>query len=327
MNTLRSPLWPDSRFNLTTPLHLLLVAACALVGIVLYIRGYTYEGSVLVYMVGGIVFGWPYYAARYTGAMTVLVFASIVPATIWLQNKAVEVGLWGYPEGKAYALGWFTQVGSGPWRWSRHLWLGNDMPVMEYLFYPAFCLFQVVLYALYSHLLPDRWFEEAQPRLRKLFPRVFVPITAVWLAIYFVFPNSRATDYAWWMMGCGYAITWAGWLRSPAFRAYTQCPAFWLWFLLMAVGFLPVWEAFHIGINHDWAWNIPNTFPAAYTFRGASLPFHEFFGYFTSATTFQALMFFLIRRFGHDVVRDPSLVPFSRLALQGGSAASSSRVA
>lgn len=310
---LNRPIWPQGRLDRTTPLNLILIATSVVSGIVLYRKGYTYEGSVLVYMLGGILLGWPYYSARYTGWMTALVFSSIVPATIWLQNKAVEVGLWGYPEGKIYWMGWFTKAGQGPGHWSRHLWLGNDMPVMEYLFYPAFCMFQVVLYALYSHLLPDRWFEQAHPRLKRLFPWIFGPITAVWLAIYFIFPNPRATDYAWWMMGFGYVITWAAWWKSPSFRAYSQCPAFWLWFLIMAVGFLPPWEAFHIGINHDWAWNIPNTFPAAYTFRGASLPFHEFFGYFTSATTFQALMFYFIRSLGNLVVKDRALVPFSRL--------------
>lgn len=308
----RRPLWPSSPLDLTRPLHLLVVAACTLAGVLLYRRGYTYEGSVLVYMVGGIVFGWPYYAARYTRWMTALVVSAIVPATIWLQNKAVEVGLWGYLDGKPYWLGWFTKAGDGPFGWSRHLWLGNDMPVMEYLFYPAFCLFQVVLYALYSHVLPDRWFEQEHRRLSRLFPWVFGPVTAAWLAAYVLFPNPRATDYAWWMMGFGFAITWAGWAWSRSFRAYSRSPAFWLWVLLMAVGFLPAWEAFHIGINGDWRWNIENTFPAAYTFRGASLPFHEFFGYATSATTFQALMFFLSRRFGSIVVKDVSLVPFSR---------------
>src|SRR4051812_33911130 len=80
--------------NRTTPLNLLMVAACALAGALLYARGYTYEGSVLVYMIGGIVFAAPYYSARYTWWMTSLVFSAVVPTTIWLQNKAVEVGLW-----------------------------------------------------------------------------------------------------------------------------------------------------------------------------------------------------------------------------------------
>src|SRR2546422_3718320 len=126
---LRRPLWPRSPLSLTTPRDLLVVAACALAGVLLYRRGFTYEGSVLIYMVGGIVFGCPYYAARYTRWMTALIFASIVPTTIWLQNKAVEVGLWGYLPGKPYWLGWFTKIGDGPLHWTRHLWLGNDMPV------------------------------------------------------------------------------------------------------------------------------------------------------------------------------------------------------
>ena len=126
--------------------------------------------------------------------MTSLVFAAVVPTTIWLQNKPVEVGLWGYPAGKAYWLGWITRQGDGPFQWSRHLWLGNDMPVMEYLFYPAFCFWQVTLYA--------------------------------WLAAHFLFPNPRAMDYAYWMMGFGFGITWAAWLWSPGFRAYTASPAF-----------------------------------------------------------------------------------------------------
>jgi hypothetical protein len=295
----------------TTPLNLLLVVACVTVGAVLYWQGYTYEGSVLAYMIGGIVFAWPYYTARYTWWMTSLVFAAVVPTTIWLQNKAVEVGLWGYPATKEYWLGWITRQGDGPWQWSRHLWLGNDMPVMEYAFYPLFCFWQVTLYALYSHRLPDRWFEEKHARLTFAFPLVYGVITAAWLAAFFVFPNPRATDYAYWMMGFGFAITWAAWLRSPSFRVYSTSPAFWLWFFLIAVVFLPIWEAFHIGINRDWAWNIENTFPAIYTFRGAQLPVHELFGYVTTATTFQALMFFYIRALGPVVIKDRRLVPFS----------------
>jgi hypothetical protein len=297
----------------TTPGNLMAFAACVVVGVILYVRGYTYEGSVLAYMVGGMVLAWPYYSARYTYWMTTLVFAAVVPTTIWLQNKAVEVGLWGYPEGKAYLLGFITQTGAGPFGWTRHLWLGNDMPVMEYVFYPAFCFWQVTLYALYSHLLPDRWFEEEHPRLRLAFPVLFGVITAAWLAMYFAFPNPRATDYAYWMMGFGFGITWAAWFGSPSFRVYSTSPAFWLWFFLTAVVVLPIWEAFHIGINRDWEWHIENTFPAAYTFRGASVPVHEFFGYITTATTFQALMFFYIRSLGKVAIKDRTLVPFSRL--------------
>src|SRR5688500_8160361 len=120
------------RLDRTTPGNLAIVATCVLVGGFLYARGYTYEGSVLAYMVGGIVLGWPYYSARYSGWMTSLVLAAVVPASIWLQNKAVEVVLWGYDADKRYLLGWITQEGEGPFRWTRHLWLGNDMPVMEY---------------------------------------------------------------------------------------------------------------------------------------------------------------------------------------------------
>jgi hypothetical protein len=300
----------DPRLGLTTPLNLVVVAACVVTGVFLYGRGYTYEGSVLAYMIGGIVFAWPYYRVRYTGWMTSLVFTAIVPTTIWLQNKAVEVGLWGYHPDKRYLLGWITQRGEGPLHWSRHLWLGNDMPVMEYLFYPAFCLWQVVLYSLYSHLLPDHWFETEHPRLRLVFPWVYGAITAAWLASHFLFPNPNATDYAWWMMGFGFAITWAAWAGSRSFRAYSTSPAFWLWCLLVML-FLPVWEAFHIAINRDWSWHIANTFPALFTFRGESLPFHELFGYVTTATTFQALMFFYIRQLGPVVIKDRSLVPFS----------------
>ena len=304
---------PESALDRTTPLNLLLVGACVLAGGWLYALGYTYEGSVLIYMIGGIVFAWPYYSARYTWWMTSLVFAAVVPTTIWLQNKAVEVGLWGYPAEKAYWLGWITRQGDGPFHWTRHLWLGNDMPVMEYLFYPAFCFWQVTLYAAFSHALPDRWFEERHSRLAPLFSWVYGAITAAWLASNFLFPNPRTTDYAYWMMGFGFGITWAAWLWSPSFRAYTTSPAFWLWGFLMAVCFLPLWEAFHIGINGDWAWNIENTFPALYTFRGASLPFHELFGYVTTATTFQALMFSYIRSLGPVVIKDRSLVPFSEV--------------
>ena len=50
---------PESAVDRTTPLNLLLVSACVAAGALLYARGYTYEGSVLIYMIGGIVLAWP----------------------------------------------------------------------------------------------------------------------------------------------------------------------------------------------------------------------------------------------------------------------------
>ena len=307
--SLRRPRWPDGPLDRTTPLNLILVAACVAVGVLLYARGFTYEGSVLVYMIGTIVLGWPYYSARWTGWMTSLVMAAIVPTTIWLQNKAVEVGLWGYHADKKVLLGWLTQEGDGPFGWTRHLWLGNEMPTMEYAFYPLFCLWQVVMFSLYSHLLPDRWFEEEHKALRRSFPWIFGAITALWLSLRFIFPSPGPTDYAYWMMGCGFGITWAAWVWNKSFRAYTASPAFWIWGAFIML-FLPVWEAFHVGINRDWTWNIENTFPAAFTIRGESVPIHELFGYVTTATTFQALMFLYARALGKVVVKDEKLIPF-----------------
>ena len=74
--SLRRPAWPDGPLDRSTPLNLMRVAACVGGGVLLYLRGFTYEGSVLVYMLGTIVLGWPYYSARYTGWMTALVMAN-----------------------------------------------------------------------------------------------------------------------------------------------------------------------------------------------------------------------------------------------------------
>jgi len=75
---------------------------------------------------------------------------------------------------------------------------------------------------------------------------------------------------------------------------------------------MPVWEFFHSCYNQDWVYNLENTFPAAYSWRGAGVPISEFFGYITTATTFQALMLLFVRQFGRVVIKNYKLVPFSQ---------------
>jgi hypothetical protein len=307
---LRRPLWPRGRLNLTTPLHLLLVAACVAGGGWLYARGYTYEGSALAYMLGGVIFAYPYYAARYTAWMTYLVLGSLVPATIWLQNKGVEVELWHYPAEKP-VLASITRAGEGWGNWTRHLWLGNDMPAMEYVFYPLFGFFHMAGFALFSHWLPDRWFEQPHKTLQHAFLAVMAPVFGLFVWAYFSCRKPGVTDYTYWMTGLiGFATTFVCWAASPNFRAYGRTPAFWIWVGAVGVVFMTAWEFFHVCLNHDWVYDLRHTYPPLYRFNGAGIPFTDWFGYLVTATVFQALMFFFITRLGHLVIRDERLVPF-----------------
>ena len=308
---LNSPCWPQGRLNLTTPLSLLLAAACVAYGGWLYARGFTYEGAAIAYMLGGTFFFHPYYSARYTVWMTWLILMCFVPMSIWLQNKGVETESWHYRPRDGY-LAWITQPGEGWWRWTRHLWLGNDMPAMEYAFYLLFALFQMTSYTFYSHLLPDHYFEQPRPRLKWLFPVVFVLLFAGFVGIYFMYPKPGKTDYLYWLTGVGYVMTGLAYCVSANYRRYAQAPAFWSWVVWMGVIFMPVWEWFHSCLNRDWVCNPENTFPPAYVWHGVGVPISEFFGYITTATTFQALLLLFIRRFGKSVIKDFNLVPFSR---------------
>lgn len=308
---LNTPLWPQGRLNLTTPLNLILAGLSMGIGVWLYRRGYTYEGATLVYMVGGIILAWPYYFARFTWCMTFLVMASFIPISIWAQNKAVEAGSWHYRPADGYLI-WITKPGEGWAHWTRHLWLGNNMPAMEYLFYPLFCLFHVTLFSLYSHLLPDRWFEQKHPKLRLIFPIIFGTALVIFVAIYFIFPNHECTDYLYWLAGVGYGITLVAYVISPNYRDYTQSPAFWIWLVGIGGIFMPCWEFFHCCLNRDWIYDRDRTFPFYLNYRGSGIPLSELLGYLTTATTFQALMLMFIRKFGKVVIRNYSLVPFSR---------------
>ena len=308
---LRQPIRPKGLFPLTTPLHVLLAGACVVVGVLLYAKGYTYEGSALAYMLGGVIFAFPYYSARFTSWMTFLVLGSLVPATIWLQNKCVENALWFYPPDKHYVL-FLTKGGQGWWHWTRHLWLGNDMPAMEYVFYPLFGFFHMTGFALYTHFLPTHRFEQEHRRLRHAFLAFMIPVVAVFIWVHFKFPNPNATDYMYWMTGLiGLTTTFACWFVSRGFRSYTRTPAFWIWVGGVGVVFMTAWEFFHCPINHDWIYNLRNNFPALYVFNGAGLPFANWFGYLTTATVFQALMYFFMTRLGHIVVKNTALVPFA----------------
>ena len=274
-------------------------------------EGYTYEGSAIGYMLGGFFLFLPYYSARFTSWMTWLVLTCFVPISIWLQNKGVETQSWHYRPKEEY-LCWITASGEGWWHWTRHLWLGNDMPAMEYAFYVLFGLFQMTLYSLYSHVLPDHWFEQVQPKLKWVFPVVFSLLFAGFVGIYFLYPKPGKTDYLYWLTGVGYVVTGGAYWVSKNYRRYAQSPAYWIWVVGMGVVFMPVWEFFHCCYNRDWVYEPANTFPPLYTWRGVGVPVSEFFGYITTATTFQALILLFIRRFGKSVIKDFQLVPFSR---------------
>lgn len=257
----------------------------------------------------------PGFVARATRRMTMLILATFVPVSIWAQNKAVESGSWHYRPHGEYLL-WITKDGEGWERWTRHLWLGNDMPAMEYLFYPLFCLFQITLFTLYSHLLPDRWFEQEHPKLRLVFPIVITMVVAAFVAIYFRFPNPNVTDYLYWLAGVGYAITLTAYIVSRRYRAYTQSPAFWIWAVGMGGVFMVCWEFFHCCLNHDWIYNRANTFPFYVSYNGFGIPVSELLGYLTTATTFKALILLSILEFGSVVTKDQRLIPLCKPQIQ-----------
>ena len=111
------------------------------------------------------------------------------------------------------------------------------------------------MFALFSHLLPDHWFEQRHPRLRWVFPIVITLVVSAFVAIYFIFPNPNATDYLYWLAGVGYVITLVAYAISSNYRDYTQSPAFWIWVVGMAGMFMPAWEFFHCCLNHDWIYD------------------------------------------------------------------------
>ena len=306
---LNTPIWPNRALSLTPPLSLLLAAASVIIGIFLYVKGYTYEGATCIYMLSTVLFCWPYYSARYTGYMTWLVSVSFVPLGIWLQNKGVENGAWYYRPHDDYVI-WITKAGEGWWGMTRHGWLGNDMPVMEYLFYPIFCFFQITLYSLFSHLLPDRWFEQTNRALKWTFPFFFILVFGVFVSLYFTCQRPPNTDYFYCLTGGAYVFAAVTYVASKSYRHYTATPAFWIWLVGMGMMFLPVWEMYHCGVNRDWVYDPKHNFPFLYSFRGAGFPVGQPFSYITTALTFKALMMFLILKFGHIVVRNRRLLPF-----------------
>ena len=262
-------------------------------------------------MLAATIFAWPYYSVRYTGYMTWLVFVCFVPMGIWLQNKGVQNSAWLYRPHNEYFL-WITEQGEGWCRFTRHGWLGADMPLMEYAFYPLFCFFQVTLYSLYSHLLPDRWFEQSHRALSKFFPIVFAGIFTLFVSIYFFCRRPPNTDYFYWLTGGAYVFAAVTYGASWKYRKYTATPAFWIWLVGMGLMFLPLWEIYHCCINRDWVYDPNHNFPILYSFRGAGFPMGQPFSYLTTAITFKALMIYLILNFGHILVKNPKLVPTCR---------------
>lgn len=262
----------------------------ASLGILLYLRGYTYEGGMLAYMLPVWIIGRPYFAKRFTGFVPLFAVALLVPPLIYIQNAGVTARNWEYGGQHRFLLGIITPEGDGPLQWTRWLWLGTSMPAVEYLFYPAMSYFMLMSFALFTSALPDRANLERSPARGRCFYVAYAVFTAGFLALLLLREPSDVMDHNWYVMAVGITTGWLGLLVSRSFRELIRTRAMWWWLLFMGCGFQPLWEFFHSCLNHDWVYVTGRTMPAAYTFNGAPITLVEPFGYIAVTVTFPALI-------------------------------------
>jgi len=293
----------------------LLTLGCFVFGVILYTKGFTYEGMAFFVMVSGTIFCFPYYQKIFTWVMTAFVFTALLPAAIWLQNKGIEGGMWYYPPDHPYFFGLITKTGQGWKNWSQILWLGNDMPVMEYIFYPLFCFFNVVLYCFFTHLVPDKW-EKYSPHFSKFYWFLLVLVGAYFALPFFFDPHGIDYDYG--LIAVGSVISLFTFFKNKAFRRWLASPAGFFYVLLVGAIFYPAWEFIHSLVNHDWIYEMDNLYtPAAYCYNDACISYYEILAYLTIPFVFQAIFYNAIRIFGKIVIRDPKNFPFAVIDEKG----------
>ncbi len=300
---LTQPLWPDARLNRTTAGQFALVLCLMIAGIYFYSQGITYEGSLLIYMYPAIVLAQPYFLREYRVPVPFLVLLIQIPHLISAQVDGVQIGNWFYRQDAQYLFGRITELGEGPFQWTRLLYFGAEMPVMEYLYYPSQGYFQMTLFSFFLAALPQRWVTTEKRWLGQAFFVFFALFTAGFAWVY----TLRVVDIMdnnWSIFIGPVVFVWAALAFSRSYRRLTRTPALWLWILCVGCLYMPLWEFFHSCINRDWTYVANNPMPPLYTYNGSPIPIVEPFGYVGVSVLFPALLSLLRDYLGKWMLRE-----------------------
>lgn len=290
-------------------------------GLIVRAHGLSYEGTLLAYLLPMIAVGQRQFMSRFRIAMPLLALGLLLPALIAIQNSGVRAGSWRYAADAHFWLGYLRASGDGPWRWTRFLYTGVEMPAIEYLFYPAMAYFMMLAFNLFSLLAREH--AESSTRLRCFFG-CYAALSAGFLALLIYRNRLDAMDRNWFLTGVGLTTGWLGLLASPSLRRVVSMRWFWHWLLVMGCGFQPAWEFVHSCINKDWVYVERRSLPPLYTFNGAPIPIVEPFAYLAVSVTFPALMCLLadhlprlVKKDGHrGFFRDDSRQALARAAFR-----------
>lgn len=283
---LRSPV--GTKLRETTPLRLVCSAATAAAGVYAYRAGYTYEGSLAVYLLPTCILGWPYLMSVFRWPLPVLGALGLMPVLVVIQNGGVQAGNWIYPENKRFLLGHITEQGDGPLGWTRLLWTGTQMPAIEYLFYPLMATFMLCSFALFLSFAPKSLHVESRSG-KGLFVALFAAMIVFFLVLR-VQHDRPVMDHNWYLIGVGFANGVAALLLSPSFRRLISLRAWWVWLAIMGCGVQPLWEFTHSCVNHDWVYDAERVMPIMYVYNGAPISVLEPLGYLGVSITFPALV-------------------------------------
>jgi hypothetical protein len=288
-----TPMWPSSRLELTTPLHLVLMAVSLALGLLCYARGYTFDGGTLVYLAVLVLFARPYYTRAYRGWAFFLILMALIPVGNVIQNKIMEAGQLAHPTHANYLLGRVTAEGDGPFKWTRFIYTGQELPALDgsvdhlllsYMFSTVFVMF--------LHFLPER-FKRPNRASQVAYYVFFIAFTGLFAVLPRVFPNQagQEIDWLWLMTSMSFVYTWLALAFSKSYRALVKTPAMLLWMVLMGLMLSPTFEAIHSCLNHDYWYaadknmttmfmcnGVPITVNAPFYHMGYALVFPAFLG-------------------------------------------------
>ncbi len=309
-HTLNSPLWPHSRLELTTPLHLLLMVVSLVLGILCYAHGYTFDGGTLVYLTLIVIFSRPYYTRAYKGWAFFLILLALIPVANVIQNKIMEAGQLAHPQQANYLLGRVTAEGDGPFKWTRFIYTGQELPsldgsvdhlLLSYMFSTCFMMF--------LHVLPER-FKRPRRASQVAFYVFFVAFTGLFAVLPLVFPNQAGNkvDWLWLMTSMSFVYTWLALALSKSYRALVKTPAMLLWMVLMGLILSPSFETLHSCINHDYWYRAEANMTTMYMCNGVAITVNAPFYHMGYAVVFPAFLGLFMDYLRKLAVRDSAFI-------------------
>jgi hypothetical protein len=245
-----APLWKH---------HVTIVFLLSLLWRVIFAFKYSYEAHIYIETVIPVLFAYPFMCSFFTSLRRLAI--CLLPLTFFViieQIKCVQFGQWFYCDDCGIKfIAWGRECGS---LLERLLFLGEEMPMIEILFYPAYIVMTVAIAALALSIFTDEW-KTPKKSLGFFFPLVFgitTSVMGVCIIWFFIRNQGRTAPVHALAAFASNAMLWIGFVLSETIRKLVRTRLFVIGTVFSIIQ-TALFEVYHSTLQQHWIYGTENS--------------------------------------------------------------------